>query len=34
MDVLFILRVNINSIGILQSGIHLLGLQNPVSVIL
>lgn len=28
MEVLFILRVHINSTGMLQSGIHLLGLQK------
>lgn len=34
VDILFILRVHINSTGMLQSRIQLLGLQNPVSVIL
>lgn len=34
MHVLFILRVHINSTAMLQSGVHLLGLQNAVSVIL
>lgn len=34
MGALFILRVHINSKGMLQSGIRLLGLQNPVAVVL